>query len=164
MTQQPSAVSSAYRPSVRTAADHGAARALGVGGGVHRRADRVLTHAIGTGARCRHHIWKASATDLVEWTPATKTDRLHPVRTWSRRILPWKAGEFLAAIPSQYLASTEADGLTCRIRVHDHRSRKTRPCHRLVLVNCMTHGLTFTLYPPRVRALRPSADGSGCRA
>jgi hypothetical protein len=59
-----------------------------------------------------------------------------------------EGGEFLAAIPSQCLASDEANGLSCRIRVHHHRSRKTGPCHLLVVVHCEAHGMSFTLYPP----------------
>ncbi len=61
-----------------------------------------------------------------------------------------EGGEFLAAIPSQCLASAsdEANGLSCRIRVHHRRGRKTGPCHLLVVVRCETHGMSFTLYPP----------------
>lgn len=56
--------------------------------------------------------------------------------------------EFLAEIPSRCLMSTGEDGLHCRIAIHHLRSRKTGPCCRLVVANCRTHGVAFTLYPP----------------
>ena len=36
----------------------------------------------------------------------------------------------------------------CSISLHHMRPRSTGPCHRLSVVRCRTHRLTFTLYPP----------------
>lgn len=39
-------------------------------------------------------------------------------------------------------------GPGCRIRWHDTRERETGPGHPLLVVRCVVHGRSFTVYPP----------------
>jgi len=43
---------------------------------------------------------------------------------------------------------SSGSGPPCDIRVHHRRSRKTGPGFPLFVVECRTHGVTFTVYPP----------------
>ena len=76
-----------------------------------------------------------------------------------------EGGEFHADIPSRCLASTERDGLDCRIGVHHRRSRKTGPDHPVVVARCTTHQVVFTLYPsgyvPYGRVAMAPVDSEG---
>jgi len=54
----------------------------------------------------------------------------------------------VAEVPTRCVASTERDGSDCSIAVHHLRSRKTGPCHPLVVARCKLHEVAFTLYPP----------------
>lgn len=81
--------------------------------------------------------------------PICHTDR--PLASRAFVVTPYVAiegGEFLADVPSRCLASTETDGLDCRIGVHHRRSRKMGPEHPVVVARCTTHQVVFTLYPP----------------
>jgi len=64
------------------------------------------------------------------------------------RYLAVEGGEFVAEVPARCFASTAADGSDCSIAIHCHRSRKTGPCHPLVVARCKRHEVAFTLYPP----------------
>ncbi len=50
-------------------------------------------------------------------------------------------------MPEQCLQGTACDGSCCRIRLHHWRSRKTGPEFPLLVVECETHGIAFTVYP-----------------
>lgn len=58
----------------------------------------------------------------------------------------------------------------CRIRVDHWRPRKTGPCFALCVVECVTHGHIFTLYPPghlpygRVAVAPVTSDGDPLRS
>lgn len=55
-------------------------------------------------------------------------------------------GEVRVALPGR--CPLGADGSECRVRVHDHRARKTGPRVALVVARCRTHARAFTVYPP----------------
>jgi len=44
-----------------------------------------------------------------------------------------------------------SDGCGCDVVRHDRRKRKTGPLHRLVVLRCRVHAITFTVYPPDFR-------------
>lgn len=56
-------------------------------------------------------------------------------------------GQLTAEIPA-ICPKGHNDGESCRITINHHRARKTGPCFPLTVVECHTHSLYFTLYPP----------------
>jgi len=58
-------------------------------------------------------------------------------------------GEFMPVMPLACMAEgAGSDGDPCRIWLHHRRPRKTGPGFPLTVVECRTHGVAFTLYPP----------------
>ena len=55
-------------------------------------------------------------------------------------------GQIRVALPGR--CPLGADGSRCRVKVHDHRARKTGPRIVLVVARCRTHARSFTVYPP----------------
>lgn len=54
-------------------------------------------------------------------------------------------GRFVATMPLQCVAGGSGP---CRLRINHWRHRKTGPAFPLCVVECRTHGVGFTLYPP----------------
>ena len=54
-----------------------------------------------------------------------------------------EAGGWIAELPA-----TAPCGPDCRIRRHDSRKRKTGPKHPLLVLRCVVHHRSFTVYPP----------------
>jgi hypothetical protein len=55
-------------------------------------------------------------------------------------------GKLVARMPDEGPCARR-DDRACVVGVHHLRSRKTGPCHPLMVMTCQTHGLGFTLYP-----------------
>lgn len=68
-------------------------------------------------------------------------------------------------MPEQCIQGADGDGSCCRIRLHHWRSRKTGPEFPLLVVECQTHGIAFTVYPlghvPYGRAAIAPVDAHG---
>jgi hypothetical protein len=81
-------------------------------------------------------------------------DSCHSPRPLARRsfvVTPYTVhgdGEFVPAMPAQCIAASEGCDGPCRIWVRHWRPRKTGPRFPLVVAECRTHGVAFTLYPP----------------
>lgn len=60
---------------------------------------------------------------------------------------PNEYGKWVAEIPAACPHEHHNDE-ACRIRINHYRERKTGPCFPLTIVECRTHSLCFTLYPP----------------
>lgn len=82
-------------------------------------------------------------------------DFCHSPRPLARRsfvVTPYtveRDGEFVPTMPAECPAAGEAgDHGCCRICVQHWRLRKTGPGFPLVVAECCTHGVAFTLYPP----------------
>lgn len=90
-------------------------------------------------------------------------------------LTPYAGGEFGILEPAmpKVGACFALDGVACVLWVHHMRERKTGPCFPVTVVECGTHGVSFTLYPPghvpygraRVAAVAPDGgaivDGPG---
>ena len=61
--------------------------------------------------------------------------------------LPDEQNRLVAEVP-KVCPNRDHDGEKCRIRINHYRQRKTGPCFPLTVVECRTHALRFTLYPP----------------
>lgn len=61
--------------------------------------------------------------------------------------LPTEGGTLRPMVPDRCCRS-EADGPPCHLLVHHWRDRKTGPEFPLLVLQCRTHGIAFTLYPP----------------
>jgi hypothetical protein len=98
-------------------------------------------------------------------------DPCHSLRPYARRsfiITPYRAGQdgrLEAVMPDQCIEGGAGQGVQCVVRVHHRRERKTGPEHALVVAECLTHGVAFTLYPPGFvpygRAAIVPVDGEG---
>jgi len=82
-------------------------------------------------------------------------DPCHTPRPVARRsfiVTPYSVGDdgvFVPEMPLECLwASAGGDGSVCRIWLHHWRRRKTGPAFPLVVGECQTHKVAFTLYPP----------------
>lgn len=73
-------------------------------------------------------------------------------------------GRLRAELPSA-CPRQDTDGQACRVAVNHHRERKTGPKHPVLVVECRTHEVAFTVYPPghipygRAPILRVAPDG-----
>jgi hypothetical protein len=78
--------------------------------------------------------------------------------------LPDEQGRLVAKLPERCPAAKA--GEPCQLRVDHYRERKTGPCFALTVVQCSTHQVAFTLYPPghypygRVAVAPVAPDGS----
>jgi hypothetical protein len=68
-----------------------------------------------------------------------------PFITASYRASP--DGQLRPSMPEQCIEGVGGDGVACQVRVHHWRSRKTGPEFSLLVVECQTHGIAFTVYP-----------------
>jgi hypothetical protein len=81
-------------------------------------------------------------------------DPCHNSRPFARRafiIAAYRAsadGVLRPIMPERCIHGATGDGPACRVRVHHWRSRKTGPEFPLLVAECQTHGVAFTLYPP----------------
>ena len=79
-------------------------------------------------------------------------DRCHSPRPRARRsfiVTPYtvdSGGRLVPVMPEQCVAAEE--GQCCQLWVQHWRLRKTGPGFALVVAECRTHGVAFTLYPP----------------
>lgn len=73
-------------------------------------------------------------------------------------------GRLRADLPSS-CPRQDTDGQACRVAVNHHRDRKTGPKHPVLVAECRTHDVAFTVYPPghvpygRVPVLHVAPDG-----
>mgnify|MGYP001585605896 CR=1 FL=1 len=86
-----------------------------------------------------------------------RMESCHTPRPGARRsfiVTPYQVGDdgvFVPAMPRECLrasAECDGDGCVCRIGLHHWRQRKTGPGFPLVVGECRTHHVAFTLYPP----------------
>ncbi|MEW6747897.1 MAG: hypothetical protein AB1486_34685 [Planctomycetota bacterium] len=84
-------------------------------------------------------------------------------------ITPYHAdpqGVLRPELPERCPYSKAGDNVTCELRAHHERPRRTGPCFPLQVMTCAGHGHGFTLYPPgfgpyqRRAVLRLGPDGS----
>lgn len=80
-------------------------------------------------------------------------DPCHNRRPFARRAFITAAyraspeGQLRPSMPEQCLEGAACEGSLCRIRLHHWRPRKTGPEFPLLVVECETHGIAFTVYP-----------------
>ena len=81
-------------------------------------------------------------------------DPCHNSRPFARRPFITAAyrasadGVLRPSMPEQCIEGAAGGGLDCQVRLHHLRPRKTGPEFPLVVAECQTHGVAFTLYPP----------------
>ncbi len=60
----------------------------------------------------------------------------------------YRADDHGVWVPDDLLECPYSNGVSCQIRLHHFRDRKTGPAHPLAVLECLAHGHAFTVYPP----------------